>query len=87
MQLPKNAHEHDLEWIKDRLALLNPQMRARAVNGYDKAFSMAYDSELVVHKKSNAARNEANTRLRFFVDRFYKAAMGICAPPPLHKKS
>lgn len=82
MNVPKNAHEHDLEWIKDRLALLTPQMRARAVDGYENAFRLVMESDLPEQKKTNAARHEANFRLRMFVDRFYRAAMGHCAPPP-----
>jgi len=82
MDIPKNAHEHDVDWIKDRLKLLTPQMRCRAVDGYENAFRLAYESEDVMQKKSNAARREANLRLRNFVDRFYKSAIGHCAPPP-----
>lgn len=82
IQAPECAHEHDKPWIIDRLSLLNPGMRAKAVDGYSNDFRLAYDSEDTEHKKSNAARNEANTRLRLFVDRFYLASLGHCAPPP-----
>ena len=41
--------------------------RKRAIEGYKKVFKAAYDAEPVEHKKSNAARRAANTRLREFV--------------------
>lgn len=82
IQAPECAHEHDKPWIIDRLSLLNPGMRAKAIDGYQNAFRLAAESEPKEYRKSNAARHEANVRLRLFVDRFYLASLGHTAPPP-----
>lgn len=79
---PKNAHEHDVEWITEKVMALTPQMRFKAVDGYDSVFKQAFDSEPLEQKKSNAGRRAANIRLRMFVEKFYKASQGYCVAPP-----
>lgn len=86
MNIPNCAHELDREWIQEQLNKLPPQMRVRAVEGYQGVFDSAYQNEPVSHKKSNAGRRSANLRLRLFVDKFYKAAMGHTIQPPVISK-
>jgi hypothetical protein len=83
--MPEVAHEHDAEWIKEQLNKLPPQMRYKAVSGYDGVYNDAFEAETTAHKRSNAARRAANLRLRIFVDKFYKAAMGHTIKPPISK--
>lgn len=82
MNTPDCAHDADKDWISDQIEKLPPQMRFKAVSGYESVFSKAADNEPVDHKKVNAGRKAANTRLRLFVERFYKAAMGHTIKPP-----
>lgn len=86
MNIPNCAHELDRDWIQEQLNKIPPQMRVRAVDGYQSVFDGAYESEPISHKKINAGRRAANLRLRLFVDKFYKSAMGHCAPPPVISK-
>jgi len=60
-------HKLDQQWIRRQLNSLPMTERKRAIEGYKKVFKAAYDAEPVEHKKSNAARRAANTRLREFV--------------------
>jgi hypothetical protein len=62
-------HPHDHKWIKEQLSQLAPAYHQQAQVGYIKVFSEAFESEPVEHKKMNAARFAANTRLRNFVDK------------------
>lgn len=80
---PGCTHVDDKEWVSEILMKLTPQMRAKAAIGYEAVFKEAYDNELVAHKKTNKARKAANQRLRLFVDKFYKAAMGQTIKPPI----
>lgn len=65
-------HPHDRKWIKEQLRKLPPAYQQKAQAGYIEAFKGAHDAEPVDHKKMNAARKEANTRLRLFVDKVTK---------------
>ncbi|AUR88524.1 hypothetical protein NVP1115B_49 [Vibrio phage 1.115.B._10N.222.49.B11] len=85
MDIPNKAHKDDVGWITEKLKPLLPQMRSRAVYGYDEVFTAAYDSEPTEHRKSNKGRKAANTRLRLFVDKFYKASIGHTIKPPITK--
>lgn len=82
IELPAQAHKDDVEWITEMVMALTPQMRFKAIEGYDSVFTQAFDSEPLQQKKNNAGRRAANIRLRKFVERFCKAAMGYTIQPP-----
>lgn len=65
------VHRHDEEWVKEQLKSIKPEYRSVAWEGYQAVYSEAYHNEPVEHKKSNAARRAANTRLRLFVDKVF----------------
>ena len=52
-------------------------MRQRAVVRYAEVYQQAFDTELVSYRRENRARHEANTRLRLFVGKYHKAAIGL----------
>jgi hypothetical protein len=57
------------DWYNQQLRMLGPRLQKKARQGYEQAWQEAHDAEPVEHKKSNAARRAANTRLRLFVER------------------
>lgn len=59
----------DAQWIKQQLDRLPQRYRQQAVDGYSDAYQSAYDAEPAEHRKENAARFAANTRLRKYVDK------------------
>jgi len=61
-------HDHDKAWANGMIARLPYHYRQVAIDGYANVYSEAYDNEPVEHKKANAARFAANTRLREFCD-------------------
>lgn len=60
-------HKHDEQWVKDMMAKIPYGLQSKARQGYRSAFEQAWNAESVEHRKSNAARREANTRLRLYV--------------------
>lgn len=64
-----SVHKHDVKWVQQQLNRLPMQYKQKARQGYEQAWKEAHDAEPVDHKKSNAARRAANTRLRLFVER------------------
>lgn len=71
--LPERYHQHDRNWLEEQLKKLPPSALATAIRGYEKVFSESYDSEPIEHKKMNAARRAANTRLRLYVKKVISA--------------
>ena len=65
-------HKHDQDWIKQVIFSLPIGRRDQAMQGYKAIFEAAYNDEPVDHKKMNAARKAANTRLRDFAKRIKK---------------
>ena len=59
-------HTHDRAWVNEQLRSLPYALKDKAAAGYAAAYKEAYDLEPVEHKKSNAGRNAANTRLRIY---------------------
>lgn len=57
----------DAKWIKEQLDSLPYRYRKQAEEGYSASFAEHYDAEPEDHKKENAARRAANTRLRKYV--------------------
>lgn len=80
--LPEKHDPADVEFITEQLSKLNYQLKGRVLIKYSTAYTEAYDSEPVDHKKANAARREANIRLRNFVDHYAAASLGVCVQPP-----
>lgn len=67
MRLPDHHHHDDAEWLRRQLSVLPVRCLARATEGYSEVYRAAHDAEPADHKKDNAARFAANTRLRAFV--------------------
>lgn len=67
--LPKNLHQHDRAWATQQLKKIGYKAQKTAVTGYDTVYKEAYDNEPLPHKKENAGRRAANTRLREFIER------------------
>jgi hypothetical protein len=65
--MPEIPHPHDAKWYAEQLSCLPYQLRQRAIDGYAQVWREAYDAEPAGHRKSNAARRAANTRLREYV--------------------
>tara|TARA_R110002074_G_scaffold121968_1_gene256486 strand:+ start:14086 stop:14301 length:216 start_codon:yes stop_codon:yes gene_type:complete len=65
-------HKHDEKWFKEQIAKLPAAYVAQAYEGYQSTWETAYEVEPVDHRKQNAARRAANTRLREFVERVLK---------------
>lgn len=59
----------DARWIRQQLERIPQRYRQKAVDGYSDAYQSAYDAEPIEHRKENAARFAANTRLRIFIDK------------------
>lgn len=59
----------DAKWIKEQLDSLPFRFRKIAQDGYSAAYADAYDAEPQDHKKENAARKAANSRLRIFINK------------------
>ena len=71
--LPKIYHPDDRKWLEDLFRKLPTEHRSRAAEGYSKTYSEALEREPAEHKKENAARFEANSRLRKYVQRILTA--------------
>lgn len=67
MEIP---HPHDAQWYRQQLSQLTPQLRKRAITGYQRAFEEVCNAHHGEIAQSNLARREANTRLRKFVERY-----------------
>lgn len=67
-------HPHDKKFVSDQLRELPYALKPRAIEGYQSVYKAAHDAEPIEHKKSNAARNAANTRLREFVKKCKECA-------------
>ena len=74
--LPKIYHPDDRKWLEDQFRKLPPEHRSRAAEGYSKTYSEALEREPAEHKKENAARFEANSRLRRYVNKILTAMWG-----------
>ena len=60
--------EADKQWISEQLSkLTNPTERGKILDAYNQAFKEVYGKEPMPHRKENAARFAANTRLRVYV--------------------
>lgn len=80
--MPSVFSEADGEWIKGQLLKLSPMVRQKAVIRYADIYQLTMDEELVIYRKENRARHEANTRLRLFADKHARALQGYTENPP-----
>lgn len=78
-QLPEHHYEADREWINKMMGYLafdpiddNKNERGKVCRAYSKVYHDTYSLEPVSHKKTNAARYAANTRLRKFIAKRFK---------------
>lgn len=60
-------HKDDKKWIDDQLKKLPGHLRAKASDSYSSVYAEAMSTEPEEHKKENAARFAANSRLRIYV--------------------
>lgn len=67
--LPADRCPADTQWINEKLGYLNDEERKKVCNAYSKVFREAADKEPTEHKKENAGRYAANTRLRLFIEK------------------
>lgn len=65
--LPQKHHPHDARWISDQLRRLPHCKQGPICEAYSRAYLAAMQAEPEEHKKENAARFEANSRLRVYV--------------------
>lgn len=78
-QLPEHHYEADREWINKMMGYLqfdpiddSKNERGKVCRAYSKAFHDAVSLEHIEHKKTNAGRFEANTRLRKFIEKRFR---------------
>ena len=67
--LPVDRCQADTKWLQEKLGYLNDEDRKKVCNAYSKAFREAANNEPTEHRKENAGRYAANTRLRIFIEK------------------
>ncbi len=77
--LPATHSDKDSKWLEEQLLKIHPRHRTVACVGYSDAYREGFNSTDIEHKKENAARKVANTRMRKFVD---KCNSNTYAQPP-----
>lgn len=80
--MPTVFVREDAPWIKEQLATLPAGMREKIAIAYAQAYQEAFDAEPVSFRQQNAARRNANRRLREFCKRYTPAVRGYTSPPP-----
>ncbi|EFN4240243.1 TPA: hypothetical protein ACNVTG_000135 [Citrobacter amalonaticus] len=80
--MPTVFAREDATWIKEQLATLPAGMREKISVAYAQAYQEAFDAEPVSFRQQNAARRNANRRLREFCKRYTPAVRGYTSPPP-----
>lgn len=80
--MPTVFSREDAPWIKEQLATLPAGMREKIAVAYAQAYQEAFDAEPVSFRQQNAARRNANRRLREFCTRYTPAVMGYTSLPP-----
>lgn len=81
--MPTVFAREDAPWIKEQLATLPAGMREKIAIAYAQAYQEAFDAEAVSFRQQNAARRNANRRLREFCKRYTPAVRGYTSPPPM----
>ena len=62
-------HPHDAQWYSEQIKRLPVPLQRKARESYEQVWLVAYEAEEVEHRRSNAARRAANTRLREYVEK------------------
>lgn len=81
--MPSIYVPEDGKWIQEQLNRLPVSMRHKVTLMYAERFQESFDAEPLTHKRHNAGRRNANTRLRLYVCRYQNAAMGLTEKPTL----
>ena len=68
-EMPVERYPEDDEWINRQLGYLNEEDRSKVCRAYSKVFVDTKSLEPIEHKKTNAGRYAANTRLRIFIEK------------------
>lgn len=85
VQMPSHFYSDDEKWIREMLLHLDTATRNKITLKYDEVFQITWETEPIIFKKNNRARNEANTRLRIFVRRYAAYSKGHVSEPELLK--
>lgn len=80
-QMPDSYFPDDSKWIQEMLLQLSPGARNRALVAYSAVYQERWEAEPIPYRKDNAARREANKRLREYVRKFNRAMQGYTADP------
>ena len=67
--MPFRYHKDDAAWIDAQLSLLGSAERAQVASAYGKAYQQTEDCHDVDYQKAGAARYEANSRLRKYINK------------------
>lgn len=67
--LPNRHHPDDAKWLEHQLNLLNVELALIVCKKYSAEYQRVYDETEAAHRKDNAARFAANSKLRLFVDK------------------
>ena len=78
---PIDCHPHDKKWIYEELQKIPAVMRKGAIKKYSHAYRTAHDEHPYEISKDGAARREANTRLRMFIDKITRSLYGTTISP------
>lgn len=71
--MPERCHKEDRQWINEKLLYCDaPLERIKVCEAYSKVYSSAFNNEVTEHRKSNAARKAANSRLREYVAKKFR---------------
>lgn len=71
----KIPHPHDAQWYSEQIKRLPVPLQRKATDGYALVWREAYGAEPAEHRRSNAARRAANTRLREYVEKITRDAL------------
>lgn len=80
--MPTVFSREDAAWIREQLAALPTGLREKIAMAYAQAYQEAFDAEPVSFQQQNAARRNANRRLREFCTRYTQAVRGYTSLPP-----
>lgn len=87
VEMPSRYSQADAQWIQEQLRQLPVTLRQKAVLGYADAYQAAFEAESVSFRQENRGRFAANTRLRLFVGKYHKSAMGLTEKPALARNT
>ena len=67
--MPFRYHKDDAAWIDSQLSLLGVSERAQVAAAYGRAYQASEDCHEIDYQKAGAARYEANSRLRKYINK------------------